>query len=73
MGNFGEILIWRFGELSKDECHGIFYHPEHPYIRVCRQLISYQFGYPDNFHMKTIDDDYVDGVSITHGSPRSHI
>ena len=50
------------------------------YSRVCGQLLGYQFGTPDAFlpyhadNNKTINDGYVDGVSITYGSaPRKHI
>ena len=53
------------------------------YSQVCGQLRGYQRGTPDAFHPyylsimntpKTIDSGYVDGVSITYGSPsRKHI
>ena len=51
------------------------------YKRVCGRVRGYQFGSPDAFerwvHCSTpctIDNPYVDGVSITHGaSPRKHI
>ena len=51
------------------------------YQRVCGRVRGYQFGSPDAFSTfacpapcNTIDDVYVDGVSITHGaSPRKYI
>ena len=44
------------------------------YTRVCGQVIGYQFGHTDTFHSsRTVNQPYVDGVIITHGSPRSHI
>ena len=50
------------------------------YSRVCGQLRGYQFGLPDGFYPYytnpsfTVDNLYVDGVSITYGSaPRKHI
>ena len=50
------------------------------YSQVCGQLRGYQRGTPDAFYNslvgtpKTIDDEYVEGVSITYGSPsRKHI
>ena len=48
------------------------------YQQVCGRVRGYQFGSPDGFNVPcratcTIDDSYVDGVSITHGSPRMHI
>ena len=49
------------------------------YSRVCGKVIAYQFGAPDAFGDSgrgsdpTIDTYYMDGVSLTHGSPRYHI
>ena len=48
------------------------------YSRVCGEVIGYASGYPDAFKQHfisnpTIDVGYLDGVSITHGSPRQHI
>ncbi len=50
------------------------------YSRVCGRVKAYQYGTPDAFapyyyhRSYTVDDLYVDGVSITHGqSPRKHI
>ena len=51
------------------------------YSRVCGKIIAYQVGTPDAFSTMqgrgsriTIDSNYVDGVSLTHGSnPRRHI
>ena len=49
------------------------------YNRVCGRIRSYQDGYIDAFeaydegHVTTIDEAYVAGVSLTHGSPRQHI
>ena len=45
------------------------------YSKVCGRIIRYQSGSPDALHLSlSIDDVYVDGVSLTHGqSPRQHI
>ena len=49
------------------------------YIRVCGRIIAYQFGETEGFEaydlgtVTTIDGAYVDGISLTHGSPRQHI
>ena len=61
------------GSFSK--CHSIFYPTGgHSYTRVCGRVIGYQLGHTDGFHSsQTIDEPYVEGVSITHGSQRSHI
>ncbi len=50
------------------------------YSRVCGKIKAYQYSHTDAFHpyylnrARTIDDLYVDGVSLTHGQiPRKHI
>ena len=59
---------------SNSEYHSTFYLTDHSFTRICGQVIAYQFGFPDDFHTSTIDQPYVEGVSITHGrSQRSHI
>ena len=59
---------------TKFSTHGI------PFSKVCGQVIGYQDYSPDAFNPyyanqgRTIDDLYVDGVSITHSChPRQHI
>ena len=49
-----------------------------PYNRVCGRARAYRLGWHNAFssyvsHKYTIDDPYLDGLSLTHGSPRSHI
>ena len=50
------------------------------YSQVCGRVLAYQdntpdafFQYPVNNPNRTIDDWYVDGITLTHGSPRQHI
>jgi hypothetical protein len=48
------------------------------YGKVCGRVIGYQEGSADTFvriqnQQPTIDEAYVDGVSVTHGMPRTHI
>ena len=50
------------------------------YSRVCGRIIAYQAGSPDAFYnsavagYSSIDQVYVDGISVTHGrNPRKHI
>ena len=49
------------------------------YSKVCGRTYGYNKGTPDGFQRHThcpsctIDKPYVDGLSITHGSPRQHI
>ena len=47
---------------------------------MCGRVIGYQEGSADTFvrfgiqnQQPTIDEPYVDGVSVTHGMPRTHI
>ena len=45
------------------------------YSQVCGKVIGYQFGSTDgvNVVVNDINGFYIDGISITHGNPRSHI
>ena len=49
------------------------------YSEVCGRIIGYQKGQPgafllDNLNQpQTIDSSYVDGISLTYGSPHQHI
>ena len=47
------------------------------YNKMCGRVIGYQVATPDAFYTQhsdiSIDRFYMDGVSITHGSPRNHI
>ena len=49
------------------------------YKKVCGKIIGYQNSTPDAFHsylknrLLTLDDVYVDGVSVTYNYPREHI
>ena len=49
---------------------------EEKYSHVCGRVQGYQYSSHDAFHPssgKTINDTYIDGISITHGSPRRHL
>ena len=62
-------------------CPSTLYPVSHQYSKVCGRLIGYQFGSTDAFSIDdlenskrtTIDEPYVDGISITNGMPRTHI
>ena len=47
------------------------------YSKVCGKVIGYQYWSTDGFgpaHVTNhISDTYLDGVSLTHGSPRQHV
>ena len=49
-----------------------------PYTKVCGRAHGYQYRGPEAFHGnghngQTLDGAYVDGLSVTMGSPRNHI
>ena len=52
-----------------------FYVKGVSYEHICGQAKGYQKGTPDGYHssVQSIDHTYVDGVSITLGSPRKHV
>ena len=58
---------------------GIFPFPSFEYSKVCGKIRGYQIGSPDSFGNSgrgsnpTIEENYVDGVSLTYGHPRQHI
>ncbi len=50
------------------------YPTNHWYSKVCGRVIGIQVSSPDAFDSnRGINGGYIDGVSITHGSPRNHI
>ena len=60
-------------------CDSVIY-PSHGihYSQICGRVVGYQFGDPNAFHLPggyvdDIDTPYIDGVSITYGTPRQHI
>ena len=64
---------------SGASCPATFYTTGRQYNKVCGRVTGYQVATTDGFlaFTRTIsssaDGNYVDGVSITHGNPRSHI
>ena len=57
-------------------CEGVTYSTgSEQYDQVCGRIIGYQLGNTDSFlgSSQSIDTNYVDGVSVTHGSPRQHV
>ena len=61
-------------------CRSIFFPTYHlPYTRVCGRVIGYQEGSADAFwqylwdNSITLDDDFLDGLTISVGYPRTHI
>ena len=65
---------------SGPSCPATFHSTGRQYDKVCGRIIGYQVASSDAFEISLInpqpsslDDIYLDGVSITHGNPRSHI
>ena len=59
---------------STSGCDGITYTTGNDqYDQVCGRIIGYQIGHPECFNGGSINNIYVEGVSVTHGSPRQHI
>ena len=57
-------------------CSSVTFPSGGSYTHVCGRARGYQFYRTGAFHAKhgnTINDPYVDGLSITRGSPRKHI
>ena len=47
--------------------------PNVEYTKVCGRVKAYQNNAPDGIHGLSIEDAYVDGISLTHGQPRQHV
>ena len=62
-------------EFSASTRSDTFYSATSEYQRVCGRVIGYQDNSPDGFLNvdRSINDIYMDGVSITYGQPRTHI
>ena len=61
---------------TSTSCEGLTYSTGgEQYDQVCGRIIGYQLSTPDAFRgsSQSIDSTYLDGVSVTYGSPRQHI
>ena len=59
-------------------CEGLNYTTgSGQYDQVCGRITGYQIGHPESFAYSrpgwSINTNYVDGISVTHGSPRQHV
>lgn len=61
-------------------CKSIFFPVNYmPYSRICGRVIAYQEGSADAFWQYyrdttvTLDDDFIDGITISIGYPRTHV
>ena len=64
---------------SGSSCQGMFYSAINEYQQVCGRVIGYQDSSLDGFNgnverrSSSVDDVYLDGVSVTYGQPRNHV
>ena len=61
---------------QSSNCSSITIDIPSTYSNVCGRVLAYQVGTTNAFRSSrndTIDDVYIDGVSLTHGRPRKHI
>ena len=61
---------------SSGGCSSVMINIPYSYSSVCGRVIAYQVGTTNAFAQRsdpTLEDDYVDGVSLTHGEPRQHV
>ena len=63
---------------SRSSCAAVYFSANgKQYSSVCGRALGYQKGSPDGFGSTdfdtTLDGIYVDGISMSHGSPRTHI
>ena len=61
---------------SSGGCLSVLINIPYSYWRVCGRVIAYQVGTTNAFAQRsdpTLEDNYVDGVSLTHGEPRQHV
>ena len=62
---------------SGEYCSSVSFASEGTYNEVCGRVIGYQYGFTGGVNpkrsAKNINEAYLDGVSITKGSPRTHV
>ena len=62
------------GGVTTNNCASTSFSTLVEFNQVCGEVIAIQYGSPDGFHQPySIEYNYVEGVSITHGIPRQHI
>ena len=64
------------GRSTNMGCSSVTYTAGGSYTNNCGRVRGYQFYSPNAFegrHGNLINDPYVDGISITRGSPRQHV
>ena len=68
----------RAAHTTSSRCTSVIF-PAHqvPYTKVCGRVRGYHYntneGFDSGKFKSAVDEYYVDGLSVTHGSPRNHI
>ena len=68
-----DIRTCTINSTSSFVCSAVIMPTFSDYSEVCGKIIAYQLGATGAFRIDSIDEIYVDGVSLTHGHPRQHI
>ena len=74
----GEVRACGRGSVGVS-CQSAFLNSDHQmeYTKVCGMAIGYQYGHTYAFAERSgdenVDQNYVDGLSITYGFPRQHL
>ena len=61
------------GRTANGGCTSLQFSPNSNYTNVCGRVRGYQYGAPEAFDGQSIDSTYLHGISITHGTPRTHL
>ena len=62
------------GRSTNRGCTSLQFSPNGTYTHVCGRIRGYQYYQPESFERgSSIDSSYLHGVSITHGTPRTHL
>ena len=63
------------GRTANGGCTSLQFSPNGNYTNVCGRVRGYQYYEPEAFETGTnsIDSHYLHGISITHGTPRTHL
>ena len=63
------------GRTADVGCTSLQFSPDGNYTNVCGRVRGYQDNSPDAFNTRngSIDSHYMDGISITHSYPRTHL
>ena len=70
----GRVRVCGRAVSSGASCSSVLYPSNGiSYSQICGRVVGYQYGTPDGIFNHNINTHYVDGVSITHGSPRQHV